>query len=361
VKKVFQKVCLSLIGGLAALLIFEGSAWLLPQSWLPHRIRELVERTELYRSSDSIFVPDTELLFKIRPDTDLIINHPDYTVRVRTSLNLDGIGFRGGSLGGPVWGVAVGDSFTFGTGVNLEETWIFHLARSLRREVLNLGVPAQGPAQYTRILKQYAFPMRPRLAFYGFYFNDLDSSHRFHRSKRRLLPVSRYLRNYSVTYNLIREARISSPDRELLIKGDGVEFHFNPDALRRTLERQSRKFEERWKLTVRELSEAVKASKEANVTLIFLYFPSRWEVYWNLIKGHVHFPDSVDIDRVRTALVEYCDVQPILCFDLTGPLKGKANQGKQLYFRIDGHWNEEGNRVVAEAIREFLVAKGIAG
>jgi hypothetical protein len=55
----------------------------------------------------------------------------------------------------------------------------------------------------------------------------------------------------------------------------------------------------------------------------------------------------------------HCDEQKILCLDLTESLKRKANQGEKLYFRIDGHWNKEGNRVVAEEIRKYLLAKKI--
>lgn len=76
---------------------------------------------DLSRHHAEMYVPDPDLLFKIRPHTDFILNHPDYSARVKTKLNLDGIGFRGGSLGGPKWAVAVGDSFTFGVGVDLED------------------------------------------------------------------------------------------------------------------------------------------------------------------------------------------------------------------------------------------------
>jgi hypothetical protein len=92
-----------------------------------------------------------------------------------------------------------------------------------------------------------------------------------------------------------------------------------------------------------------------------LYLPSRWEVYWESIKAQNHLPDRLDIDRLRRTVVEYCGARGLPCADLTAALKREAQTGKQLYFRTDGHWNKEGNRIVAESLQKFLSEKGIAG
>ena len=362
-KRIAQKIVVASVGILFALALCEGLTWMTPRALLPLRLRELMKRMELSRVTDSVYVADSEILFKMRPHVDTVVDHPDYHVRIKTNLNLDGIGFRGGSLGGPAWATAVGDSFTFGVGVNQEDTWIYLLAQALGKDIINLGIPAQGPAQYTRVLKRYALPLHPRVVFYGFYYNDLDSANRFYRMKRTWIPVSRYLRQYSVLYNLINESRTAPvlAEEPTTLRGDGVEMDLGAAALQRTLERQSRNFEQRWKLTVKELDEAIGASKEANIQLVMLYLPSRWEVYWELIKSQSRLPDSLDIDRLRRTVVEYCSERKIPCLDLTQALKREAQQGKQLYFRTDGHWNKEVNRIVAEALQKFLTEKGLAG
>jgi hypothetical protein len=361
VKPIAQKFALALSGILFALVLCESLVWLMPQKLLPPRLQELTKRMALYRGTDGMFIADSELLFKIRPNYDAAVDHPDYHVRVKTHLNLDGIGFRGGSLGGPAWAVAVGDSFTFSVGVEHEDTWVYLLAKALGREIANLAIPAQGPAQYTRVLKRYALAMRPKAVFYGFYFNDLDAANRFYRMKRTLIPVSRYLRQYSVLYNLVTASRTSAAadqlppaqDKPAVTADDGAE------PIRRTLERQSRNFEQRWQVTVKELDEALRASQEAKIELVMLYLPSRWEVYWESIKARNRLPDTLDIDRLRRTVVEYCSARKIACFDLTPALKQETRQGKELYFPIDGHWNQQGNRIVAEALRNFLTARGL--
>ncbi|MGH7816575.1 MAG: alginate O-acetyltransferase AlgX-related protein [Candidatus Binatia bacterium] len=360
-RQVFQKFALVMVSVMVTLALCEGLSWVTPRPLLPARLREVRDRLDLYRRTEGMFVADSELLFKIRPNTDTIASHPDYRVRLRTQLNLDGIGFRGGSLGGPAWGAAVGDSFTFGVGMDQQDTWVALLAKALEKEIINLGIPAQGPAQYTRVLKRYALALHPRVIFYCFYFNDLDAANRFYRMRRTLIPLSRYMRQYSIVYNIIADRRGVAAQEADPLSDDGAELNISPQGIRRTLERQDRNFAQRWKVTVQEIDEAIKASEKANIKLVMLYLPSRWEVYWESVKAQNQLPDSLDIDRLRRTVVEFCGERKIACLDLTPALKFEAQQGKPLYFRTDGHWNKEGNRVVSEALKKFLTEKGLAG
>jgi hypothetical protein len=164
-----------------------------------------------------------------------------------------------------------------------------------------------------------------------------------------------------VIYNLISENRsVGAPAAEQS-NAEGAEPNINPEDIRRSLARQTRNFEHRWKLTVKEIEDAISASQTAGVQIILLYLPSRWEVFWEQLQVQHNLPGALDIDRLRRTVVEYCGSRKIPCFDLTPVLKREAQQGKQLYFRIDGHWNKEGNRIVADALQKFLTEKGLAG
>jgi len=64
--------------------------------------------------------------------------------------------------------VAIGDSFTYGWGVNLEDAWCKRLERNLRDkgmdiEILNLGKPAAGPHEYATIAESVVPVLRPDL------------------------------------------------------------------------------------------------------------------------------------------------------------------------------------------------------
>lgn len=352
-KKILQNLGLTLGAIFFTVVVVEGFAWFAPDAVLPARLRELRDQLDRNLNAESFMAPDRELIFKIKPNQNFLVKHPDYQMRIVTHLNLPDIGFRGGSVGGPVWSVAVGDSFTFGQGVDHEAIWTSLLGKSVGKDVINMGVPAQGPAQYTRILKRYGLPLHPRVVFYGFYFNDLDSAVRFRRSKRGI-PVSRYLRDYSIVYNLMRGSKQVKDQEPMFFKADGVELTLEPEGLRNNLQRQAEKFDERWTAVSHEVDEAIKASQEAGVKFVLFYFPSRWEVHWEQIKEQLNFPSHLDIDRLHRKVVEYCGIKKILCLDLTPALKREVSQKKQLYFRTDGHWNVEGNRVVAAAIQEFV-------
>lgn len=354
-KKFFQNACLVTLAVVSTLLMVEGLAWFAPDAVLPARLRELRDQLERDRNARSFISPDRELIFKIKPNQDFLVKHPDYQMRIVTRLNLPDIGFRGGSLGGEPWAIAVGDSFTFGQGVDHEAVWTTLLAQAAGKEVINMGVPSQGPAQYTRILKRYGLPLNPRVVFYGFYFNDLDSAARFRRNKRGI-PIRRHLRDYSVVYNLMGGIKRTTDEAPVLFKTKGVELVLGAEGLRRNLERQAEKFDERWAAVRQEIDEAIAVSQAAGVKFVLFYFPSRWEVYWELIKTELNFPSHLDIDRLHRQVIEYCGSKKILCLDLTPALKREASRNQQLYFPIDGHWNVAGNRIVAEAMREFVVS-----
>ena len=90
-KQILQKIALASAGIFFALLLCESLIWLLPASLQPLRLRELTQRMELYRRTDTMYLADPELLFKIRPNIDTMVDHPDYHVRIKTNLNLDGM------------------------------------------------------------------------------------------------------------------------------------------------------------------------------------------------------------------------------------------------------------------------------
>jgi lysophospholipase L1-like esterase len=73
--------------------------------------------------------------------------------------------------------VAIGDSFTYGWGVNLEDTWCKRLETNLRGkgldvEVLNLGKPAAGPPEYARIADVALPLLKPDMVLIGILNGD---------------------------------------------------------------------------------------------------------------------------------------------------------------------------------------------
>ena len=74
----------------------------------------------------------------------------------------------------------VGDSFTFGTGVDDDETWEAVLASGLVArgapvEILNAGVPGYGFDQVFRAAQSWSAKLRPDLVLVGLHCTDLAS------------------------------------------------------------------------------------------------------------------------------------------------------------------------------------------
>lgn len=73
--------------------------------------------------------------------------------------------------------LAIGDSFTYGWGVNLEDTWCKRVEKKLRDkgidvEILNLGWPAAGPEQYARVARIAIPILKPDLIIVGILNGD---------------------------------------------------------------------------------------------------------------------------------------------------------------------------------------------
>lgn len=76
-KQIVEKIALACAGIIFALALCEGLIWVAPQKLLPPRLQELTKRMALYRGTDGMFIADSELLFKIRPNYDAVVDHPD--------------------------------------------------------------------------------------------------------------------------------------------------------------------------------------------------------------------------------------------------------------------------------------------
>ena len=361
-KNFLQLFALSLFGLLIGLLSFEFGARVLPVVLLPPSLRAIVMEMQARARSIDPYLPDPKLWYVMRPGLDFVERLPDSTFRMKTNLNFARAGFRGGTFGTPAWGVAVGDSFTFGLGVNQEDTWVAQLEKLSQREIINLGVPGWGPQQYTRTLEQYGIPFRPKIVFYGLYNNDLGNATVFARDDGHFNEFSlrQFLRAHSLTFNLFRRIRRARKGINNIELKD-IGFNFSSANLKDRILADTRRFSKGWELTKQEIKRAYRDTKKANAVFVLLYFPSKEEVYWELIKEKGKFLESFDddIDQLRKTTMNFCQVKELLCVDLTMALKERAGQRETLYFPINNHWNVPGNRLVAEVIYRTLVAKNI--
>jgi SGNH hydrolase-like domain, acetyltransferase AlgX len=360
ISNILRHALLLFFGIGTAVAALEICARVLPIDSLPGSLPAVVQSMRLH--ANTFYRRDPYFRYITGPNLNFLIQHRDFTYRVKTTLNLGQAGFRGGTLGGPAWGVAVGDSFTFGMGVDQESTWAAQLAKLARREIINLSVPGWGPQQYTRAIERYGTSLNPKIFFYAIYRNDLQDVLLFDQWLHEPgyeKAIESFLRTNSIAFNLWRFWTNPSLGWED-IRLDDVELKFSSDKLKQSLNDERNNFNSAWSLTEREIELAMNYSKRAGATFVLLYLPSKEEAYWELIKLNKislkSFDDSIEI--FRTHIMEFCKTRQILCLDLTPALRTRASQGAKLYFPHDSHWTEAGNRLVADEIYGFLTAKG---
>jgi hypothetical protein len=185
-----------------------------------------------------------EVVWAYRPDLGTIpvpnqrgrkvpVNGPIYT------FSHNSWGFRGsqeyGRKGAAYRVLLLGDSFTYGVGVNDDQTFAHYLqenftAKKLAVEVINAGNPGKGTDYELRLLKTWGSKIKPDLVVLCFFLNDFfdnaegqyyrlgsqgelvpQSPHSLEAKKARVenLPVISWLLSWSQAANLVKVSLIN--------------------------------------------------------------------------------------------------------------------------------------------------------
>jgi acetyltransferase AlgX (SGNH hydrolase-like protein) len=260
--------------------------------------------------------------------------------------------------------VAVGDSWTFGFGVDDSVAWPRLLADSLRPvRVRNLGLIGSGPEQYTRILERFGLPLHPSVILYGvFPGNDLDDQEAFEQWERMgrpgnfaewrtYGPAGRRPPLWQRSYLAValeegwkyRHERFAGSTIRL---PDGSPLQLAPARLLPKAER-SHRGDPAFDGVLAAVDRARALATGVGARLVVLVFPTKEEVYLPL-QGQAAPPlTSRWVPALRELGVD--------CLDLTDTLRAHA-RGAPLYFEVDGHVNAVGNRVIAQALQGYLRA-----
>jgi len=165
-------------------------------------------------------VSDSRLLWRLRPDVK------DFTVRTHKvyddevplpsafTVNTNSLGLRGAKepdLDSTFRILAVGDSTTFGLGVNDAETWPAQLERLLQErrpgaEVFNAGVTGYSVYQSLTYLRESGFALAPNVVLLTCGSNDFDTGGKLtQRQQQEFLHSVRPTSPRWVTFELLRK------------------------------------------------------------------------------------------------------------------------------------------------------------
>jgi lysophospholipase L1-like esterase len=232
--------------------------------------------------------------------------------------------------------LAVGDSFTFGSGVQLEDTWpqilerLLSEGRSTPVEVINGGFAAGGhtPAHYADWVGSHGAAFSPDLVIVGLCLNDL--SPRVGLLSYPVVEVEPFLGGVSRIVDAIRreieQRRVvaATYDATLLVELDPTTWNDTQAGLRQMRDDLAHR----------------------SIRYLVAILPMLSQL------GPRH-PNR----GLHRLVAEFCGQEGIDCLDLLPAFEGRAERSLWVH-PTDQHPNDVGNRILAEGIRDHLVRRG---
>jgi lysophospholipase L1-like esterase len=243
--------------------------------------------------------------------------------------------------------VAVGDSFTFGNGVEVHQAFPSLLERRLpAAEVINLGVPGYGVDQQLLMLESRGLRFHPDVVLLGLHTPDVfRNTNAFHGQYAK--PLFRL-----------------EPGGGLILTGVPVPPPGAPRPRQRTgLLGRSRLFQmlwvrmerhgfgEVWDVTEGILRLMEATAERAGARLVVLLLPPQYAVYGSRLErlSQTHTIDCV-AEILRENGIEHLDLTPLLA------AQAEREPGELLFYRNDGHFTPAGNEAIAREVHAYLEA-----
>jgi SGNH hydrolase-like domain, acetyltransferase AlgX len=280
--------------------------------------------------------------------------------------------------------VAVGDSLTFGYGVEDDQTWPALVAKELpHTRLINLGLIGGGPQQYLRVYETFGTRLYPKVVLIGFFArNDFWDAAMFHRwlesgagtnylvwrdfgqpestSLGLEQPIGDFLSSLlwrchllasqSHLYNLLRYApkrleRQAFVERRTFQAPDGARVELSLESSTSATEARSSGYRP-FDIAVEALQRLHSIAKADGTNVIVVLQPSKEEVYLPLLGEPA--PDQGRSLRVRLRElgIPYLDLLP--------GFRRRAKKGEVLFFEVDGHPNRRGYALTAELVLTHL-------
>jgi lysophospholipase L1-like esterase len=301
---------------------------------------------------------DPRLIWVFRPGASGTWESDEF----REVTTINSLGMRDHEIGPKRAGefriLAIGDSFTYGHGVQLEESWPKVLERRLSADVpddrtvsvLNAGQPGYGLDQVFESFRVRRLDLEPDLVLLGLHSTDVTEDADkplFDLRDGRLVPVDArgnwvYLQASALERvpSWLRSSRLLRLALSLLrgappLRGPAPR---DPEALHAWQRDKA----------VAELAVLKDLGRERGFRVAVVLMPSDWA-----LRDPSWQPFADLAGRIRALGV------PVL--DAFGNLSARVDEPLGLFFPKDKHLNAEGNRVLADLVANFLVDGGLAG
>jgi lysophospholipase L1-like esterase len=263
--------------------------------------------------------------------------------------------------------VVLGDSMAFSYGVDDHEAWTALLAEQLPdSRIINLGLIGAAPQQYLRAYETFGRALQPDLVLFCLFpGNDLYDAGRFDEWLKAGSPGNydvwrsspsrdagrsgiRSLLEESYLATFLRYARRSlaaAYSGRTIDFADGGQLQLVPAIYARN-EPLADPDHSSFRLVLEAVQRTRSLAEQDGSDFLVLLMPTKEEVYLPLL-GEPG-PD------VTAPFVARFEEEGVPYLDLTPHFQTRARQGERLFFKVDGHPNAAGYRLMAQIVLDHL-------
>lgn len=351
---------------ITTLFLMELSFRLLWQ-YLPDPIPSLTKRY-VFVKEESTTKPDIKSIHFVDPNLGLsliphkIFTHTTNEFEVKYSIGQilsHNIGYRTDSIEKEperFTSIFLGDSFTFGLGVNYEDTFFHLYKRALGlKNIINLSVSGLDIYDYFIKIKNYLdkFPIEKiYLAIYlgNDLFPKFENLHKNQETKKNIKNIKRKF----AIYRLIKGLKKRKKTYEMF-NTSNIDTFWNYTSPFKYLEYDAEKstgFKE-----YKEFLEKIITLCNLHKTKLYvILIPDKIQVYENEVRKILKNPSDYNFEKPNKYTAKICKGYNIPVFDSTPYLKKIAQDHtfNKIYFDYDIHFNPLGHKTMADYLISSL-------
>ncbi len=307
---------------------------------------------------------------------------------VAVTLNADGLRDRDqpvNSSGGTI--LAIGDSFAFGWGVELTDTFLYRAEEALRPEavrVIKAGIPGTGTSDQLLWLEHYGQRFQPGLVivclFVGNDFVDVQKGGVAQQfivkdglMEKKTIEGKPPSWRQAVIGKLKRSSLLAQRVAQLVwTYGQRIDAqHRNHAGLKARdpwlwefykvhLRPAPPETRQAYELTLQALDGIHQWCKQQQMSMLLLVIPRSMQIYdWELERWKQSFKvqtEQLDIDQPQRVLADWATRKQVSLCDLLPDFRlySKDHPKERLFFYPDAHMNANGHRLTATLLADFL-------
>ena len=264
--------------------------------------------------------------------------------------------------------IALGDSFTEGMGVTIDDTWTNILGNIANEKIYNAGVQGYSPTQFSGTLNL----LKDKISFEGVIIGHLPKI--YIREKNFInFPIKATGGIESIRENSLKNIeQLAMPQLFKALRSEYkgykkikildekyLELYLSEIPSSENIDKKD-ELENNlyWKNLIKSYKEIINYCIINNKKILLVAFPYRYEVYFPVdilnLNSVLETQYYIELNLLKKELsmynIEFIDTFPAL----TSYMKNLKNKKELPYFLYDGHFSKYGNKIIAETILPFL-------